>query len=52
VAREYGAEEVMVVTITHAHAARMHSYELIAQAFALSAAEASGSATARETQLA
>ena len=31
VAREYGAEEVMVVTITHDHAARVHSYELIAQ---------------------
>ena len=31
VAREYGAGEVMVVTITHDHAARRHSYELIAQ---------------------
>ena len=35
VAREYGAEEVMVVTITHDHAARLHSYELIARAFEL-----------------
>ena len=34
VAREYGAEEVMVVTITHDHAARRRSYELIAEAFA------------------
>ncbi|MGZ4808095.1 MAG: LLM class flavin-dependent oxidoreductase [Thermoanaerobaculia bacterium] len=32
VAAEYGAEEVMVVTITHDHAARRRSYELIANA--------------------
>jgi luciferase family oxidoreductase group 1 len=30
-AEEYGAEEVMVVTITHDHAARLRSYELIAE---------------------
>jgi luciferase family oxidoreductase group 1 len=36
VAEEYGAEEVMVVTITHQHAARRRSYELIAEAFGLS----------------
>jgi len=30
VAEEYGAEEVMVVTITYDHAARLRSYELIA----------------------
>jgi luciferase family oxidoreductase group 1 len=35
VAREYEAEEVMVVTITHEHAARRRSYELIAEAFDL-----------------
>ena len=35
VARDYGAEEVMVVTITHDHAARRRSYELIAEAFGL-----------------
>jgi alkanesulfonate monooxygenase SsuD/methylene tetrahydromethanopterin reductase-like flavin-dependent oxidoreductase (luciferase family) len=35
VAREYGAEEVMIVTITHDHAARRRSYELIAEAFGL-----------------
>jgi alkanesulfonate monooxygenase SsuD/methylene tetrahydromethanopterin reductase-like flavin-dependent oxidoreductase (luciferase family) len=29
----YGAEEVMVVTITHSHVARRRSYELIAEAF-------------------
>ncbi len=33
VAREYGADEVIVVTITHSHAARRRSYELIAEAF-------------------
>lgn len=32
-ASEYGASEVMIVTITHDHAARRHSYELIAGAF-------------------
>ncbi|MGI8549009.1 MAG: LLM class flavin-dependent oxidoreductase [Gemmatimonadaceae bacterium] len=35
VAREYAADEVMVVTITYDHAARRHSYELIAGAFQL-----------------
>jgi alkanesulfonate monooxygenase SsuD/methylene tetrahydromethanopterin reductase-like flavin-dependent oxidoreductase (luciferase family) len=35
VAREYGAEEVIVVTITHDHQARRRSYELLAEAFAL-----------------
>jgi len=39
VAREYGADEVMVVTITHDHDARRHSYELIADAFDLEAAQ-------------
>ncbi|MEI9985431.1 MAG: hypothetical protein WDN69_20915 [Aliidongia sp.] len=34
-AAEYQAEEVMIVTITHDHAARRRSYELIAQAFGL-----------------
>jgi luciferase family oxidoreductase group 1 len=32
---EYGAEELMIVTITHSHRARRRSYELIADAFAL-----------------
>jgi alkanesulfonate monooxygenase SsuD/methylene tetrahydromethanopterin reductase-like flavin-dependent oxidoreductase (luciferase family) len=31
-AREYGADEVMIVTITYDHAARRRSYELIAKA--------------------
>jgi luciferase family oxidoreductase group 1 len=35
VAEEYGAQEVMVVTITYDHAARRRSYELIAEAFGL-----------------
>jgi luciferase family oxidoreductase group 1 len=30
----YGAEEAMIVTITHSHEARRRSYELIAEAFA------------------
>src|SRR3954452_20518423 len=38
VAAAYGAEEVMVVTITHEHAARRRSYELIAEAFGLGSA--------------
>lgn len=31
VAEEYGADEIMIVTITHDHAARVRSYELIAE---------------------
>jgi luciferase family oxidoreductase group 1 len=42
VAAEYGAEEVLVLTITHDHDAR-RSYELIAQAFGLGSAEPSSS---------
>ncbi|WP_028058451.1 LLM class flavin-dependent oxidoreductase [Candidatus Solirubrobacter pratensis] len=34
VAADYGADEVVVVTITYDHAARRRSYELIADAFA------------------
>ena len=37
-AEEYGAEEVIVVGITFDHAARVRSYELIADAFGLRAA--------------
>jgi luciferase family oxidoreductase group 1 len=37
VAAEYGAEEAIVVTITHDHGARRRSYELLAEAFALGA---------------
>ncbi|MGH2842754.1 MAG: hypothetical protein ACRDKL_04115 [Solirubrobacteraceae bacterium] len=37
VADEYGAEEVIVVTITHEHQARRRSYELLAAAFDLTA---------------
>jgi alkanesulfonate monooxygenase SsuD/methylene tetrahydromethanopterin reductase-like flavin-dependent oxidoreductase (luciferase family) len=35
VAAEYGADEAIVVTITHDHTARRRSYELIAEAFGL-----------------
>ncbi len=35
VASAYGAEEVLVLTITHDHAARLRSYELLAEAFDL-----------------
>jgi luciferase family oxidoreductase group 1 len=38
VAEAYGADEVIVVTITHDHEARRHSYELIADAFDLAPA--------------
>jgi alkanesulfonate monooxygenase SsuD/methylene tetrahydromethanopterin reductase-like flavin-dependent oxidoreductase (luciferase family) len=38
VADEYGADEVIVVTITRDHGARRRSYELIADAFGLMAA--------------
>ena len=37
IAAEYGAEEAVVVTITHDHQARRRSYELIAEAFGLPA---------------
>jgi luciferase family oxidoreductase group 1 len=40
VARDYGAAEVTVVTITHEHNARRRSYELIAEAFGLGAGRA------------
>jgi luciferase family oxidoreductase group 1 len=35
IAAEYGAQELIVVTITHDHAARRRSYELLAEAFEL-----------------
>jgi luciferase family oxidoreductase group 1 len=38
VAAAYGADELIVVTITHDHAARRRSYELIAEAFDLAGA--------------
>ena len=38
VAEEYGADELMVVAITHDHGARRRSYELIAEACDLAAA--------------
>jgi len=44
VAHEYGADELMVVTITHDHHARRRSYELIAEAFGLTRAASDASA--------
>jgi len=38
VARDYGADEVIVVSITYDHGARRRSYELIAEAFELAPA--------------
>jgi len=35
-ARTYGADELLVVNVTHEHDARRRSYELLAEAFALS----------------
>jgi luciferase family oxidoreductase group 1 len=35
IAGDYGAAEIMIVTITHSHEARKRSYELIAEAFGL-----------------
>jgi alkanesulfonate monooxygenase SsuD/methylene tetrahydromethanopterin reductase-like flavin-dependent oxidoreductase (luciferase family) len=35
VAAEYGAEELLLLTITHDHAARRRSYELVADEFGL-----------------
>jgi len=35
-AQRYGADEVMVLTITGDYASRMRSYELLARAFGLS----------------
>ncbi len=46
VAHEYGAEEVMVVTIAHDHEARKRSYELIAEAFDLEPRGAAAATTA------
>jgi luciferase family oxidoreductase group 1 len=40
VAEAYGADEVLVVTMTYEHAARRRSYELIAEAFSLGTAAA------------
>ena len=47
IAEGYGAEEIVVVTITHDHGARRRSYELIAEAFGLTSEGAAGVAAAR-----
>ena len=46
VAESYGADEVVVVSITHEHEARRRSYELIAEAFDLAGAAARRSSVA------
>jgi luciferase family oxidoreductase group 1 len=46
VAAEYGAREVIVVTITYDHAVRRRSYELLAEAFELAPREPASVATA------
>jgi luciferase family oxidoreductase group 1 len=43
-ADDYGASEVIIVTITHDHAARRRSYELLADAFDLTTTVHAGSA--------
>lgn len=43
VAAEYGADELIVLTTTYDHQARRHSYELIADAFELTASSATES---------
>ena len=45
VAPEYGAEEVIVVTITWDHEARRRSYELLAAEFELTPREAATGAS-------
>ncbi len=51
VAREYGADEVMVVTITHDHTARRRSYELIANAFEFGAGTSAASRRATASSI-
>ena len=48
--REYGAEEVIVVTITYDHEARRRSYELIAEAFGARGRPAPAGAATRLTR--
>ncbi len=48
VAAEYGAEEVLLLTITHDHGARGRSYELVAEEFGLAEGQGASSALATE----
>jgi len=50
IAADYGADELMVLTMTHDHAARRRSYELIAEAFGLEAARPGDQATRFEPE--
>jgi luciferase family oxidoreductase group 1 len=47
IAHQYGADEVIVVTITHDHAARRRSYELLADAFGLTGTKVPGTSVPR-----
>ncbi len=51
VAREYGADEAMVVTITYEHEARRRSYELLAEAFDLGSASLAGTSRASNSSV-
>ena len=46
IAADYGADELMIHTLMHNHAARRRSYELLAEAFGLKEARAGGRAGA------
>jgi luciferase family oxidoreductase group 1 len=48
IAADYGADEVMVLTMTHDEAARRRSYELLAEAFGLGTLEAPAREPARQ----
>jgi luciferase family oxidoreductase group 1 len=47
IAADYGADELIVVTITHDHGARRRSYELIAEAFGLKPGAATAATAGR-----
>jgi luciferase family oxidoreductase group 1 len=47
-ASDYAANEVIVVTITYDHAARLRSYELVAQAMGLTAGDLNATAIAQD----
>jgi luciferase family oxidoreductase group 1 len=51
VAAEYGADEVMLVTITHDHAARRRSYELVAEEFGMTSGKGEAGSGKRDAML-
>jgi hypothetical protein len=44
---ETGADELMVTSMIHSHAERLHSYELLAEMFGLSHSETAHGSTGR-----